>query len=282
TYVYLNGSFNAPNQGNGSYWIVSYEWTQNYLSSSSASGLSFIAYSGTSGTMVPPTYLKLYEGNGALLTGISSSGLATIEAAINSTVSTSLTVPISQLNAAITSINGATAKLKTTIGNLSVELSTINATVASIQNGMVLVKTDLGSIITSLASLNASIVAFNKNIVTINTTLGNIQTSITSIGTSVSLNGNGIATIKTDLGNLTGNVTSVSNGIATIQTKLGTLQSNVSAIQSNTVKTASQFSTNEIFLIVILVLVLITLVISFLAVNSANKIARKVEEQKKQ
>ncbi len=285
SYVYLNGSFAAPNQGTTSYWTVSYEWTQNYLKATAASGsnLVYIPDSGTSGTF-SPTFLGLVQGNGALLTGISSSGLATIEAAINSTVSSSLTVPISKLNAAITSIDGAVATLKTTVGNISVDLKTINATVASIESGQVLVQTDLGSIMTSFASLNASIKTFNGDVATINTTLGTIQTNVGSIITKVTENSNGIATIQTDLGTFSGTVTSVSGGLATIQTSLGTLQTNVSAIQKQTsqIPSPSTYGNLNIFLIVVIILVLITLVLAFLSISTTNKVARKFEEQKKQ
>ena len=284
-YVYLNGSFAAPNQGVTSYWSVSYEWTQNYLKATAASGsnLVYIPDSGTSGT-VSPTFLGLVQGNGALLTGISSSGLATIEAAINSTVSSSLTVPVSKLNAAITSIDGAVAILKTTVGNISVDLKTINATVASIESGQVLVQTDLGSIMTSFASLNASIKTFSGDVATINTTLGTIQTNVSSIITKVTENSNGIATIQTDLGTISGTVTSISGGVTTIQTSLGTLQTNTSAIQRQTsqIPSPSTYSNLNIFLIVVIILVLITLVLAFLSISTTNKVARKVEEQKKQ
>ena len=273
----LTGSFTTPNGAAGSYWGVSFGWTQTQYVSSTLSGSTLTSipksYLGTS-----MAYLQLVEGNGALLTGISSSEVATIEAAINSTVSTSLKVPISQLDAAITSINGAVATLKTTVGNISVDLSTINATVASIENGQVKVLTDLGSITTSLASLNASLVAFNNNVVVINTTLGQVVTSLGSIDAKVTSINNGIATIQTSLGTITGIVTATSGNTTTIKTTLGTLN-----VTANQIKTNTQgFPTLEIFLIVIIVLVLITLVVSFLAVNAANKAARRATEEKKQ
>ena len=273
----LTGSFTTPNAAAGSYWGVSFGWTQTQYVSSTLGGSTLTSvpnsYLGTS-----MAYLQLVEGNGALLTGISSSEVATIEAAINSTVSTSLTVPISQLDAAITSINGAVATLKTTVGNISTDLSTINATVASISSGQALVLTDLGSISTSLASLNASLVAFNNNVVTINTTLGQVVTSLASIDAKVTSVNNGVATVQTSLGQITGIVTATSGNTSTIKTSLGTLN-----VTANQIKTNTQgFPTLEIFLIVIIVLVLITLVVSFLAVSAANKAARKVTEEKKQ
>lgn len=274
----LSGSFINPNNAVGSYYkmtITAYE----QIGAASSVGASY-----TGGTMfqLPLTgtasdFFGLVSGNGALLTGISSSEIATLEADINSTVSTSLTVPISQLNAAITSINGAVATLKTTVGNITTDLSTINATVHSISSGLVVVQTDLGSISTSLASLNASLVAFNHNVVTINTTLGQVVTSLGSIQAQVTANANGIATVKTDIGTVQGQIIAQNGNVTTIETSLGTLTANVSKVQNQT----SGFPTLEIFLIVIIVLVLITLVISFLAVNAANKAARRATEEKK-
>ena len=277
----LSGAFLNPNNAAGSYYkitITGYEQASSLTSTGGGPG------SITGGSIVQMAltgsasdFFGLVSGNGALLTGISSSQIATLEADINSTVSTSLTVPISQLNAAITSINGAVATLKTTVGNITTELSTINATLASVSSGQALVLTDLGSISTSLASLNASLVAFNNNVATINTTLGQVVTSLGSIQTQVTTNANGIATIKTDLGTIQGQIVSQNGNVSTIKTSLGTLTTNV----SNVSKATTGIPTLEIFLIVIIVLVLITLVISFLAVSAANKAARRATEEKK-
>lgn len=273
----LSGSFVTPNSAAGTYWGVGFGWSQlKYVSST----LGASTLTSTPTMYVDPSmaYLGLVEGNGAFLTGITGAEIAVLEADINGTVSTSLSVPIAQLNAAITSINGAVATLKTTVGNISTDLSTINATVASIENGQVKVLTDLGSITTSLASLNASLVAFNNNVVVINTTLGQVVTSLNSIDAKVTSVNNGVATIQTSLGTITGIVTATSGNTSTIKTSLGTLN-----VTTNQIKTNTQgFSTLEIFLIVIIVLVLITLVVSFLAVSAANKAARKVTEEKKQ
>ena len=277
--TYLNGSFINPNNAPGSYYLMTFTGYEQ------ASALSSTSGSVSGGSIVQLAlggsqsgFFGLVSGNGALLTGISPTEIATLEAAINGTVSTSLTVPIADLNAAITSINGAVAKLKTTVGNITTDLSTINATVASIQSGMVLVQTDLGSISTSLASLNASLVAFNGNVVMINTTLGQVQTSLSSIGTQVTANGNGIATVKTDIGTVQGQITATNGNITTIHTALGDLNATVNKISTST----TGIPTLEIFLIVIIVLVLITLVLAFLAVSAANKAARRATEEKKQ
>jgi hypothetical protein len=283
----LSGSFINPNNAVGSYYkltITGYEQKSKLTSLLSGSIMNgSLIQAALTGSQ--SDYFGLVTGNGALLTGISSSQIATLEADVNSTVSASLTVPISQLNAAITSVNGAVANLKTTVGNITTDLKTINATVASIENGMVLVQSDLGSIKTSLASLNASIIAFDNNVVTINTTLGQVVTSLGNINAKVTANSNGIANITTSLGTISGTVTATNGKVATIQTSLGTLTASLGTLTANVSKIQSQtsgFPTLEIFLIVIIVLVLITLVISFLAVNAANKAARRATEEKKQ
>ena len=275
---YLNGSFENPNNAVDSYYYLTITgYAQASTLTSSGGSISTGGFAQESLTGSQSDYFGLVSGNGALLTGITSSEIATIEADINSTVSTSLTVPIAQLNAAITSIDGAVATLKTTVGNITTDLSTINATVASISSGQALILSDLGSISTSLASLNASLVAFNNNVVTINTTLGQVVTSLGSIQTQVTANANGIATVKTDIGTVQGQIVSQNGNVSTIKTSLGTLTTNV----SNVSKATTGIPTLEIFLIVIIVLVLITLVISFLAVNAANKAARRATEEKK-
>ena len=139
--TYLNGSFTNPNNAVGSYYKLS---ISGYAQ---ASSLTTTVGSVTGGSIIqdsltgtaPSDYFGLVTGNGALLTGITSGEIATLEADINSTVSTSLTVPIAQLNAAITSINGVVVTLKTTVGNITTDLSTINATVSSIESGQVTV-----------------------------------------------------------------------------------------------------------------------------------------------
>ena len=287
---YLNGSFVMPN-----YNVTYYELTiaglveySNYLSGSILGSDNLL----TTGT-VPmigsqSDFLGLMQGNGALLTGISSGEIATLELAINSTVTKSLSIPISELNAAITSINGAVATLKTTVGNISVDLSTINATVVSISAGVVKLDTLLGTVNTSLASIDATLVSFNGTLVTLNTaigmqtaTLNSVNGTVTSTATSVSGLVGSVATISTDVGTISGTVTSVQGSVATIQTAVGNLNTSVASIQTSAGQIKSTQGTNEIFEMVIVVLVLITLVAAFLAVTSVGRVAKKLEEQKK-
>lgn len=102
-------------------------------------------------------FVELIQGDGAYLMGITSGQIAEITNSVNQ----SLAVPISQLNAAVTSINGDVANLQTSFGKMTVLLSTINATVSSVENGQVSVLTSLGTVSTSLSSLDASIISVN-------------------------------------------------------------------------------------------------------------------------
>ncbi|MEM3844798.1 MAG: hypothetical protein QXU98_03755 [Candidatus Parvarchaeota archaeon] len=362
--TYLNGSFQMPNAPAGTYYRLTLTWTQVKFGTPS----TVSTYTSSGGA-----YIQLINGSGAFVLNISSSQIATLTVAVSNAVTTSMKVPLSELNASVVAINGAIAKINTAFGNMTASLKAINATVASIESGQATVVTDLGSISTSLASLNASIVGLNHNVVVINTTLGQVTASLTAINGTVSsimngqmiinttlgkvtaslkainatvssiMNGQAIinttlgkmtaslssvnasiislrgnvavinttlgkvtaslsainatvtstasgvsslqgsdVTIISDLGTINGKVSSISNGTALIQTNLGTLAVNVSQIKTSVDHVTSVLGTTEIFEIVILVLVLITLVLSFLAISAANRVAKRVEEQKKQ
>ncbi len=274
--VYLNGSFfeqvpasyssstltgylQTPNDNSGSYYSLSFGAVDQYsVKTETSSGLyvystDYVSYSGSSGS----DYLGLVSGNGAFLTGITSSQIATLETDINATLS----VPISQLDASVTNIQNDVAQISTDFGTMSATLSSINATVASISQGVVYLETSLGQVKTSLASLNATVVALNGDTATISTAVGVFNTTINNINATVTINKGDIATIQTDLGTFTGNVTSVSNGIANIQTKLGT-------IQTNTNQVVPSYGTS--FLLEVVILVLAALAVAFSAVAMAR------------
>jgi len=280
----LYGSFLAPNAAIGSYWAVSLSWSQNLYTGESNLGGPGSPLGGatfpTQHLMLPGhgSYLGLVQGNGALLTAISQAEIATIEAQLTSAVTTSLQVPLSELSANITALHGDIATITTSFGTMTATLQAINATVSSISSGVALLQTELGTVRTSLASLNATIVSLNGTVATLSTSLGEISTSVSSINATVTSISNGVATVQTSLGTLTGTVMAINGTVATIQTSVGQIQANVSAVKTST----SSFTTLEIFLIVAIVLILITLVIAFLAVSSSNRIAKKIEEQKKQ
>lgn len=240
----------------------------------------------------------------ASVTGVSN-GIATIEtdvgtlqaslASINATISSvngqmvmlntsigTLQTSIANLNASLASINGGIATLQTGIGNIKIALSSLNASVTAVSNGIASLNTSVGKMQASLNAINAQLVAVNGSIATLQTSIGTITTSLASINAEVtSINGN-TATIKTDLGTISGTVTSISNGTATIQTKLGTLQASVNGIQTNVTSITSGTTNTLIFEVIILILVLVTLVLAFMSMNNSNKLAKKLEEQKKQ
>ena len=258
----ITGSFVMPNDNPGAYFEltisafevqpVSYTVTTSSSTTGNGYGTITMTYTGSQSD-----YLGLVSGNGALVTGISQSQIAQLETDINTTLS----VPISQLDASVTSIQNSVAQITTAFGTMQASLKTINATVTSINSGVATLQTTLGQVSTSLSSLNSTVVALNGDTAKISTAVGVFSTTINNINATVTLSNGNIATIKTDLGTLTGNVTSVSNGIATIQTSLGT-------ITANTQSTA--FPTGMLFILEIVILILAVIAVAFSAVAMMN------------
>lgn len=251
----LTGSFQMPNGDAGSYYLATF-----YANETVTGAYTIGTTSPTTGysTLTEPfsnsqsNFLGLAQGNGAYIIGISPSQIAEIEAGINSTLS----LPISQLNAAVSSINGDTATIITQFGTMTATLNSIGATILNVQSGVVTISSLMGNLNTSLASLNSSLVSFNGNIATINTTLGNQNVTLNSINTTVSITKDNTAVIKTDVGAINGTVTSISNGVATIKTKLGTVQTNTSQILPT-------YGTS--FAVELLILLLVSLAVAFSA-----------------
>jgi hypothetical protein len=249
----------------------------------------------------------LLQGNGALLTGISSSQIATIEAAVNKTVSTSMQVPLSELSANITKLNGDIVTIETAFGNMTSTLQAINANVVSVAAGVAVLSTDIGFVQTSLntlspiimsisnttahiatmagnitlslSALNAKITAVNGTVATLNTSMGTVITSLSSIDAKVTSISGTVATISTSLGTLTGTVTNISNRVATIQTNLGTLTTTVSGIKTTTSSTSSSVGNTMIFEIVVLVLILVTLALVAYTIGQVRKQGPKKPEE---
>ncbi len=255
----LSGSFLMPNSNPGSYYLITL-WANE-----SASGTYTIATSTSSTGYATLTesfpnsqsdYLGLVSGNGALITGISQSQIAQLETDINTTLS----VPISQLDASVTSITNSVAQITTSFGTMEASLNSISATVTSIDSGVATLETTLGTVKTSLSSLNSTIVALNGDTAKISTAVGVFNTTINNINATVTISNGNLATIKTDLGTFTGNVTSVSNGIATIQTNLGTIKTYTQATST----------TGMVFILEIVILVLAVIAVAFSAVAMMN------------
>jgi hypothetical protein len=256
----LAGSFLMPNSNPGSYYQLTL-WANETASGS----YTFATTPGTQTGYATLTerfpnsqsdYLGLVSGNGALVLGISQSQIATLETDINATLS----VPVSQLDASVTSIQNSVAQITTAFGTMQASLNTIDATVTSINSGVVTLQTTLGQVSTSLSSLNSTVVALNGDTAKISTAVGVFSTTINNINATVTISNGNLATIKTDLGTFTGNVTSVSNGIATIQTSLGTIKANTQATST----------TGMVFILEIVILVLAVIAVAFSAMAMAN------------
>ena len=235
----LTGSFLMPNSNPGSYYALTFTANETQLVSYTIS--TSTPSTGYTMLTLPFTgnqtgFLGLAQGNGALLTGISQSQIATIEAGINATLS----VPISQLEASVTSINGHFANLTTAFGNMTASLNAIGARVTSIESGVATINTTLGAVRTSLSSINATLVSLNGGVATINTVLGKVQTSLSSINASVAAINGEVADIETSLGNMNvtlksinATVESISSGQALVLTNLGTVETSLASINAS-------------------------------------------------
>ncbi len=204
--------------------------------------------------------LQLVSGNGALLTGISPGQIAEITAAVNSSVTTSMKVPLSELNASIVSINGLVAKITTAFGTMNATLSAINASVASVSGTVAKIETSVGAITVSLSAIDATLASVNGTVAKIETSVGAITVSLSAINATVTSINSGIATIQTSLGTLSGQVTSIGNGLVTVQTSIGNLTAQVGKIP--TVNTSGQVNTAVYLLYAAIALIIITLALA--------------------
>ncbi len=233
TNTYLNGSFSMPNSLPGNYWNVTLSWSQNeYTPTGSPATSTVVTTNFHKMSQGNGVFLQLVSGNGALITGISSTQIAQITSQItsstNSTISAALSVPLSQLDATVSSINGSLASIKTSFGTMQASLTTLNANIASVNGTLVTLNTSIGTVTTSLSSINATV------------------TSVKS----------GVGTVQTSIGTLTGAVTSISGNAVTIQTSVGTLKADLNSVNS---KLDNVTNYGMIFDIVIIALIAVTL-----------------------
>jgi hypothetical protein len=242
--TYLNGSFIMPNGSPGNYWDLTLSWQQNYyVPSSSTTG----GYTSSNYYQMPPgqgAFLQLISGNGATITGISSGQIAEITAAVNSSISTSVAVPISELNAAVTSINNTLVYIKTSFGTMEASIAAINASISSVNGSVVTLQTSIGKVTTSLSSINATLVSVKS----------------------------GVATVQTSLGTITGAVTSISGNAVTIQSSVGTLKVALNSVNS---KVNNITNYGLIFDIVIIALIAVTLGVAVWGVASTRNIMKR-------
>jgi len=236
TSAIVSWSFTYTETGTASSYTVTATYSYSYPVTISYQTIGSFKYSGPGATLI------LVSGNGALLTGITPDEIATLQAQISSTISTSMQVPLSELNASIVAINNAVATIKTAFGNMTATLKAINASVAGIVSGQAILVTDLGTVQTSLANLNATVVGIENNVVLLNTAVGQVQTSLNSLNAKiVAINGT-VATIQTDIGtintslaSINAQLTSIQGNIATIQTSLGTIQASLNSLNAKIV-----------------------------------------------
>jgi large-conductance mechanosensitive channel/archaellum component FlaC len=241
TTIYLNGSFVVPNAEPGTYWEITLGWSQNVyvgtynVSSGIPNGTAPIF----TNWIMPPSEaytLTLVSGNGALMISISSQEIATI---ITNSINQAMQVPLSELNAVITSLNATVATISTKFGTMFATLDAINASVQSIANGMATVKTDLGTVQTSLANLNATVLGIANNVVLLNTALGEVKTTLNAINATLLSINNGVMTIQTAAGKLMASVSalnatvaSINGNVATIMTDAGSMMASLSSIDA--------------------------------------------------
>ena len=187
----------------------------------------------------PGYSITLIQGNGAYLIGITSSQIAEITNSLNQ----SLSIPISQLNAAIVSINGNIATLQTSFGSMKTKLDEINATIISIENGQVTLATDFGDMQTSLASLFSTITSISAGQAAISTEIGRMTASLNSLNASFEGMNGSEAVIKTDIGSVTTSLSSINattyaihQGMAEMNTSIGDVQVSLRSLNSSIVE----------------------------------------------
>ncbi|MEM0138373.1 MAG: hypothetical protein QW100_01415 [Thermoplasmatales archaeon] len=190
--------------------------------------------------------LELVQGNGAYIMGITSSQMVQILSSINQTLS----VPISQLNAAVVSINGDVATVETSFGSMLTSLNNINASLKNVSDGEAFLSTDIGNLEVPLTSINATISSIRTNTVILETDLGEVQTSLSNLNASVSSVRNGVAylttaigTLKEPLSELNATVEKVENGTAILTGSLGSVETSLKSINSTLVELSGENAT---------------------------------------
>ena len=186
--------------------------------------------------------ITLIQGNGAYIMGITSGQIAEITDAMNQTLS----IPISQLNAAVVSINGDVATLQTSFGTMLTDLSSINASISTIRSGVAYLNTSIGQVKTSLSSINATIVTIKDDTITLETSLGTIYTNLNAVNATVSSIKNDQATITTAIGNVQVSLSSINaiilsieNGEASIITDMGLIETSLFNLNATLVSVSS-------------------------------------------
>lgn len=209
----INGSFQMPNGNPGSYYTVTLSWTQyTYTTETSSSSLATLE-TATTHMMNPGNgaLMQLISGNGAIITGISQSQIAQISASVNSSIRASMQLPLSELNASISSINSAVVTINTAFGKMETTLSAINSSIISINNGIASLQTSLGNVQVSLKNISASVISVNDGIISLETSAGDIKTSLNNLQPEISFMNTTMMGISTVAGMINYNLTQFSN-----------------------------------------------------------------------
>ncbi|MEM3290686.1 MAG: hypothetical protein QW046_04140, partial [Candidatus Micrarchaeaceae archaeon] len=181
---------------------------------------------------------QLIEGSGALIVNVTNSTIATIVSKLNQTIQ----VPLSELNAKITGINGTLVSIETAFGYMNSTLQTLNAKITVVNGSLVTIKTDLGYMNTTLQALVPVINEINGNVVTIKTVVGNINYNLTQFKDWILVNiTNGIAQLQASLNGvnvslhaslnaLNGNIAYVNGTTIWLKTNLGYMNTTLQAL----------------------------------------------------
>ena len=187
----------------------------------------------------PGFSVTLVQGNGAYIMGITPGQIAQITNSLNQ----SLSIPISELNAEIVSINGGIATLQTSFGTMYTRLSEINATVTGIEDGQATIVTNVGTLQVSLASLVTAISSVNAGQAEISTDIGTISASLSSLNASFEGMNKSDAIIKTDVGSIATSLSSINatvcyihQGMAEMNTSIGDVQVSLRSLNSSIVE----------------------------------------------
>jgi prefoldin subunit 5 len=184
-------------------WTIIYKPQSLAFASTKATGLFTVAAIPTMQTV-----LDAIDAMEATITDVITTSEGNIVAVIN-TKSGQIVADISDLDAKITSIDGAIVTLSTAVGEVQTTVSNL----------------DMGT-------LGADITAIKGDVATIKTNLGTVDMAVDDLDAKVTDLADGIATVQTNLGTLQGTVTSIDNTVATINTGVGSLQADVSDVSA--------------------------------------------------
>jgi len=202
-----------------------------------------------------------------------------------------LEVDLAEIHAAITSVSGDVATIKTDVGTMKTSLSSLSASISSVSSGMATLQTSIGSVQTSLASIDAVIGSMYGDLLTIDTTIGSFETSLDSIDATVSgldsdvaalgsdmdsLIGD-VASIDTVLGSVAGTVTSMEGTLATIETDLGTVKVDLASAKTKIAAVETDVNDNlPVDMMPVWIAVILSLIAAIGAIAGVFIIQRKI------